>query len=284
MTVFQELYQFFEAGLKDILTTREIQDCWRAVKEDLLLPLQADGAAAKEYNTIPKTVKEAVQQIQSGTPIQYITKTVYFYGLQFRSDKRALIPRPETEELTHWALQDIQSSTERPMSILDVGTGSGCIPIVLKKKHPSHKVSGIDISRDALSLAAENAKAHKVDILLMEANILEWEKNLLRQHQWDIIVSNPPYIPYSERDHMDASVIYHEPSAALFVPDHDPLLFYKTIMAYGKEHLKKGGRIYFECNEFNASEVRQHAIELGYQKVSVKKDLQGKQRMVRMEL
>jgi len=242
MLVIQELYHFFKKHLQLHFTLEEIDHFWRSIKEDILMEkwnFQPDESLYKQYE---EQIYQITKALIKGQPLQHITTFEYFYGYRFRTDARALIPRPETEELTHWVLQDLAEYPDPFLRIVDIGTGTGCIPVVIKKKAPEHELTGIDISPDALELARVNASMHGAPIQFLEADILNWKDTSLSQENWDIIVSNPPYIPYKERHLMSEPVILHEPEVALFVPDEDPLLFYRTILEYGVNHLNRLGR------------------------------------------
>ncbi len=282
MSVIQELYQFFEQELENCFTRQEKQNIWRAVKEDIVMVTMPMEAGSKAYLQMKATLKEIADNLCNGVPLQYASAHTYFYGLKLRTDRRALIPRPETEELTDWVITDIKQRREVPHKLLDIGTGTGCIAIAIRANTNIQEIYGIDISTEAIALAKENAACHNVSISFLEANILEWEKNFLNNKKWDIIVSNPPYIPYRERHLVDASVLSHEPSIALFVSDDDPLLFYRRIMQYATGHLYPGAAIYFECNEYNAPELEYLASSMGFVEIQIRKDMQHKQRMIKM--
>lgn len=215
-------------------------------------------------------------QLQTQKPLQYILGQADFYGLKFKVDSRVLIPRPETEELVEWVLESLPNKHQR---ILDIGTGSGCIPITLKKKLPAAEVYGLDVSTDALELAQENAVLNQVTVDWIEADILQ-EKSWPGLGTFDRIISNPPYIPFQEEALMPAQVTQYEPHLALFVANDDPLLFYRKIVELSQRHLNTGGFLFFECNEYNASEVKALFKETIWT-VVLRQDLSGKDRMIR---
>ncbi len=280
MSVFQELYQFFKVALQPTYSQREIEQMWRALKEDVLLRKPSNILPTKENVDPEALIGKMVSALKKGCPIQYVTGVSYFMGIRMVSDHRALIPRPETEELTHWAITDIKKTSDGILRILDIGTGSGCIAIALKKRFPKMDVFGIDISQNALSLARENATLLRLDVTFKKLDILDYEKNELNDKKWDIILSNPPYIPYRESHKIGTSVLEYEPHQALFVEDHSPLIFYQTIYGYAQQHLNSGGRIYLECNEFNAKEVHQLFNTTSFTSVQLRADMQGKPRMI----
>ena len=222
------------------------------------------------------SLEDALLQLKRKVPVQYVIGHAWFAGLSFRVNPAVLIPRPETEELVQEAIGFIQSGNKK--KVVDIGTGSGCIPISIKKQLPDVSVSAIDISEAALAVAGENALLNHVAI--------EWiQKDFLQQEEWstlpvyDVIISNPPYIPEAEKEMLDENVTAHEPHLALFVPDNDALIFYERIAAFAKEHLAAGGSIFMETHEGLANNVAGHFINNGYNAV-VKKDINGNNRMV----
>jgi len=225
-----------------------------------------------------------LNDLQIGKPIQHILAEAHFYGLVFKVNENVLIPRPETEELVEWIISDCNkwlavdslTSSEKP-SILDIGTGSGCIPITLKKHLPYAKVSSLDISPEAIIVAKQNARQIGVEINFIEADILHFKY----EEKFDIIVSNPPYITYLEKEDMHHNVLLHEPHLALFVSDDNPLLFYKAIAAFAQTNLKPGGQLYFEINEYLGKETIEMLQDKGFINIELRQDMQGKDRMVR---
>ena len=214
----------------------------------------------------------------TGMPVQYVLGEAWFKGRKFTVSDAVLIPRPETEELVEWVLQEANRNKQTAPHILDIGTGSGCIAISLKKDLPSASVAACDISKEALIIAKQNAEIHNTSILLIQANILN-EKDQTNFNNLDIIVSNPPYIPVSEADLLPKHVKEFEPSIALFV-QQDPLEFYKVIAEFGLKKLNEAGRLYVEVHEEYAKEVQQLIIAKGYRECVIRKDMQGKERMV----
>ena len=214
-----------------------------------------------------------------GEPVQYVVGQAAFFGQMFRVGPAVLIPRQETEELVDWALQILKNGHSASPKILDIGTGSGCIPIILKQKCPQAEISATDISHDALEVATENARLHDVSVYFQANNILDRD-GWATFPMFDLIVSNPPYIPRSEAELMPDWVKDHEPHLALFVLDEQPLLFYETIADFALEKLQPGGTLLFECNEFNAKKVHHLLFEKGFSGVELRHDLFGKPRMV----
>ena len=226
-----------------------------------------------------ETCKEA---LQSGRPVQYVIGSSWFQDMLFKVDERVLIPRPETEELVelikeHYA----QKSQEQKNNfrIIDIGTGSGCIAISLKKRFPSWEVWALDKSKKAIALASENGKLLDADISFVELDILSEAKNDSLP-AYNAIVSNPPYIPKNEERELHKHVREHEPHEALFVTNQDPLQFYKAIIDFSSHHLLRGGMIFFETHESYAASVKQLMEEHDFEEVQVKKDMQGKDRIV----
>lgn len=224
---------------------------------------------------------EIIDALQSLQPIQYILKEAWFYNERFYVDSNVLIPRPETEELVHWIINDYKTSVA-PVKILDIGTGSGCIPITLKRNITKAEAWGCDVSFDALAIAKKNADNLETELNFVWLDFLD-KKNWEQLPVFDIIVSNPPYIPEINAAKMDANVLKFEPSIALFVPDEEPLLFYNAIAAFGKTHLAKDGKIYMEIHEDFGQAVTSLFTTNGYH-CELKKDMQQKDRMIKSGL
>jgi release factor glutamine methyltransferase len=233
-----------------------------------------DGAELTDSEKI--RVKEVVERLKNGEPVQYVLGKAEFCGMNLKVNPGVLIPRPETEEMVQWL---VTSTIRLPEKILDIGTGSGCIALALKKAFPEARVSGCDISEQALSVARENAALHRLEIHFFVSDILRWsgKENWVKQ---DLIVSNPPYITLVEKKCMVSNVLDFEPHLALFVPDEDPLLFYRNIAEFSLLWLKPGGRLVFEINELYGSEVVRLLRENGFFGIELRKDLRGKERMI----
>ena len=219
-------------------------------------------------------------RLQRMEPIQYIFEECEFYGLTFGVNPAVLIPRPETEELVEWIVSDCVGTSGK---LLDIGTGSGCIAVATARFLESFQVSAIDISRDALTVAQKNAQKNGSHIHWIEGDILQ-PGNLEFIDTFDVIASNPPYICESKKRQMARNVLEYEPSTALFVPDNDPLIFYKAIASFGKKHLNKTGWLYLEINETLGQETVDLLISSGYEKVELRKDISGKNRMIRAKM
>lgn len=224
-------------------------------------------------------LERAVARIEQMEPIQYVLGEAWFCGRSFIVDESVLIPRPETEWLVERAGEVVSAMDVSSPRILDIGTGSGCIAVSLKKALPDAYVEAWDISEAALAIAKKNAKTLGADVAFRVRDALAVKDiDDPIQCKWDIIVSNPPYICDSERKDMEANVLEHEPATALFVPDADPLLFYKAIADYGKETLSQNGHLLFECNTRYAQATAEMMQEVGYEETEVADDCFGKPR------
>ncbi|SDM78727.1 release factor glutamine methyltransferase [Daejeonella rubra] len=227
-----------------------------------------------------------LEQLIQGRPLQYILGETEFYDLIFKVNPDVLIPRPETEELVDWALitiRAINGETE-VLKILDIGTGSACIPVSIKKYIPLADITAIDISESALNTARQNADLNQTDINFVHDDILKPSNLELINTKYDLILSNPPYVTNSEKEQMLDNVLKHEPHTALFVPDIDPLLFYRAIADFALNHLKKNGFLFLEINEKFGQETVKLLNEKGFIEVELRQDMGGKDRMIRAVL
>jgi release factor glutamine methyltransferase len=223
-----------------------------------------------------QVIDSFIEKLKKNVPIQYILGETEFYGLMFTVNESVLIPRPETEELVDWIRTE--NDTKAKLQMLDIGTGSGCIAISLKHEFPNADVDAFDISGKALEAAKVNAKRNDVSVKFSKVDILNSDEFL---QQWDIIVSNPPYIPELEKVDIQPNVLDYEPHLALFVPDNDPLLFYRRIAEMAMKQLNPGGKLYFEIHRAAGEACLQLLIELGFTDVELRKDISGNDRMVR---
>ena len=219
----------------------------------------------------------ALSQLKFQKPIQHIIGFTEFMDLKFMVGPEVLIPRPETEELVRWILNDYQEISNKSLRILDIGTGSGCISISLAKNLKNAKVSALDISPDALEMAETNAKTNGVTIDFFQADILQVEI----QSQFDIIVSNPPYVRVLEKEEMSTNVLAYEPEIALFVSDKDPLVFYRAIAAIAEKSLTKNGSLYLEINQYLRKEMVNLLEKYTFKNIELRKDIFGNDRMVK---
>ena len=247
-----------------------------------------------------KWYNEAIARLQNNEPLQHILGYSEFYGRKFKSDRRALVPRPETEELVDWIVNSIHNSQfiihnslETPsqtlpknLNILDIGTGTGCIALSLAKELPFAKATALDISTEALSLARENAEILEVNnVDFIEGDILNIEmQNIASLQKYTVIVSNPPYVRECEKVEMEANVLDYDPHTALFVSDEDPLIFYRSIAEFALTHLEEGGALYFEINQYLGRETCDLLIAMGYKNVELREDINGNARMVKATL
>lgn len=227
-----------------------------------------------------KILDEALGKLLQHYPVQYLLGETVFYNLILKVNNAVLIPRPETEELVHWIINDLkETATDKKYSILEIGCGSGCIAIALQKNLPGTTITAIDISEVALAVAIENSKINNASIDFLLVDFLD-ESEWMKLPKVDIIVSNPPYIPVAEKNMLDKNVTHFEPHTALFVPDKSPLLFYEKIANFAKSNLKKSGIIYVETHEDFAAATAA-VFSTIFKDVILKKDLLGKNRMVK---
>ena len=241
--------------------------------------LELYGGKDKEISGKRRDVlDEMIRRLKKNEPIQYIIGVESFCGLTFEVNPSVLIPRPETQELVGWIVGDCEG--KEACRILDIGTGSGCIPVSLAHRLPKAELESWDISEDALQVARRNAERNGVEVLFRQKDVLKASPDEAR---YDVIVSNPPYIAEKEKVDMEANVLDWEPSIALFVPDEDPLLFYRTIAQLGCRMLKEGGALYFEINRAYGQETIQMLEAMGYKEIELRKDSWGNDRMMKAE-
>lgn len=271
----RELFKNYKQKLSDLYSPDEAASQVQWLFEHFLGISRKDLLLDKKILVIPGKIELAMSQLIMGTPIQYVLGVAPFYGRDFQVTPHVLIPRFETEELVHLIIQE---NTVAAPSILDVGTGSGCIPITLSLELPKSRVVGIDISPEALGVAVGNAQSLNASLDFHQVDVLREE---LPSGPWDIIVSNPPYVRHLEKAAMHKNVTDYEPALALFVPDGDPLLFYRVITQKAVHKLNPGGTLYFEINEAFGRETKQLLEKEGLTEVQIHLDLQGKDRIVR---
>ena len=227
-----------------------------------------------------KPIIEALESLKKEIPVQYILGEMEFFGLPFKVNKDVLIPRPETEELVAWIIKKSKAiqPSNKSLTILDVGTGSGCIAISLAKNISDAKVYGLDVSKQALKVAEQNAQINNVEVSFIEGDILDNELNL--RYKFDIIVSNPPYVREQEKHKMKANVLNYEPHIALFVTDENPLQFYDAIGKFAVNNLRPNGRLFFEINEYFGSGMIQLLNHYRFKNIELKQDIFKKDRMI----
>lgn len=269
----QEISKYYEDNEASSITYLLLEDFFNITKQDVITkkPVDLDKSHIEEMTATLKRVKNM-------EPVQYIIGKADFYGRKFIVNPAVLIPRPETEELVDLVVRENKSSG---LTVLDIGTGSGCIAISLQLHLKEATVFGLDISPQALKVAEENAVLNNASVRWMEKDILNSAVDL---QELDLIVSNPPYVRKKESKLMSKNVLKYEPQIALFVPDKDPLIFYKKIIHQAQELLKDKGKLYFEINEAYGQELKQYMEENGFSEVDIFEDFQGKERMVRGHL
>lgn len=227
-----------------------------------------------------------LEQLQLEIPIQYLLGKTSFYGLDFEVNSNVLIPRPETEELVDWIVQSTRhevrdtksDDVRRRIKILDIGTGSGCIAVSLAKNIPNAQLFAIDVSKKALATAQKNAEINAVEVTLIERNILETED---LEQQFDIIVSNPPYVRELEKEEIKKNVLDNEPHLALFVKDNDALVFYNKIAELAQKNLSHNGELFFEINQYLGNEMMELLEKMEFKNIELRKDIYGNDRMIR---
>ena len=278
MTI-KALKEFFQDELGRIYPKEEILSFFYLLSEAYLSKSRIDLALTPilEVNPDQETsFLKALEQLKMEYPIQYIIGYTEFMDLVFEVNEQVLIPRPETEELIRWTLASTSKKTNN--TILDIGTGSGCIPIVLAKHLPESSIEAIDVSATALEVATRNARRHEVVINFIQNDILKMDT---LQNDYDIIVSNPPYVRESEKKLMRDNVLRYEPDLALYVSDTDPLLFYKQIAKLAAKGLKPNGYLYFEINQYLGAALCELLESLDFKNIELKKDIYGADRMIR---
>lgn len=281
----KDIQDIFHKELDAIYGKNEVDSFFFIVTDEYLgLPrlafsLQPDFTVTKEEE---QPLFEALSKLKLEQPIQYILGKTEFYGLPFKVNEHTLIPRPETEELVDWIVTE-SSKSNKPLNILDIGTGTGCIAISLLKNVKNAQVFALDVSKDALIIAEENSKINEVDVQFINADILNEERwnSVFKGLNFDIIVSNPPYVRHLEKAEIKKNVLDYEPSLALFVEDNDALLFYRSITNFSKEYLKNDGRLFFEINQYLGNEMVQLLENNGFKAIQLKKDIFGNDRMIR---
>ncbi|AGW86088.1 Protein methyltransferase hemK-like protein [Blattabacterium sp. (Nauphoeta cinerea)] len=288
MISFDKFYRIFQNTLQDLYTEpKEIESIFFLLTTHILkcdkttILLRLSRKEKINFFTYEKLIKK-LWELKKNRPIQYVIGQAYFWGMKFIVNEKVFIPRPETEELVYWILQD-HKNCNYPVQVFDIGTGSGCISITLKKKKPeiSH-IHAIDFDQKALDIAHKNAKLHNVKISLKNIDILKNEiPSNMNKNFVHIIVSNPPYVKLSEKKLLHPNIVQYEPYQALFVPDEDPLIFYKKISFWIQKRLTGIIYVYFEINQFIYSDIIDLLKKRGFLNIEIRKDFQGFFRMVR---
>lgn len=270
----------FINALNDIYPSLEIESFYKILLQHFKISqidIALNPATELKADEL-KFMDEAIIQLKKEIPIQYIIGETEFFGLTFKVNKNVLIPRPETEELVQWIINDFKNNQQKKLTILDIGTGSGCIAISLAKNLPQAKVFAIDVSEEALKVARENAHLNNVSIEFLKINILEEQK---LSEQFDIIVSNPPYVRLQEQHQMKKNVLDFEPEIALFVDDENPLIFYDKMASLAKNYLTKNGQLYFEINQYLGTEMIELLKKYDFKTIELKKDFYEVDRMIK---
>jgi len=281
----QEIKNIFHQELDRIYGHEEVNSFFYLVIEHYLklerfvLALQPKLIISKEEE---QPLFEALSKLKLQHPIQYILGTAHFMNMDLSVDDNVLIPRPETEELVRWIIHEVQGNkykvqSDASLRILDIGTGSGCIAIALAKNIINSEVFALDISSEALKVAQKNADQNEVDVTFIEGDILNYDE----EYEFDIIVSNPPYVRNLEKKEMQDNVLKHEPHVALFVADDNPLMFYKAIAEFASKHLSENGKLFLEINQYLGKETKVLLKEHNFSEIELRKDIFEKDRMIR---
>jgi len=270
----------FIASLSPVYDALEAESFFYLILENKMNKRRIDLALDPELSLDPEQLEVwnfILIQLLQEVPIQYLLGSTNFFGLDFEVNESVLIPRPETEELVDWILENSKHQPLKEFKVIDVGTGSGCIAIALAKNIAQAQVAAIDVSEKALEVARKNALLNGVEVTFINQNILETDD---LNAQFDIIVSNPPYVRNLEKAEIKKNVLEHEPHLALFVDDNDALLFYRKIAALARTNLKENGKLYFEINQYLGKEMIGLLTSMGFVDVELRKDIYGNDRMI----
>jgi len=272
--ILKQLRIIYEEGEASQITDWVMEKITGSIKTERMLYKNAALTTDEEVQ-----LKNYTQKLLQNEPVQYVLNESWFCGFKFYVDNNVLIPRPETEELVEWIITNCKFPVDQ-LKILDIGSGSGCIPISLKRRIRKAEIWSCDISSGALEVAKRNAASLGVEVNFIQLDFLD--SNTWNQlPSFDIIVSNPPYIPGKDKETMQPNVLQYEPATALFVPDNDPLVFYKAIAEFGKTHLNKKGAIYLEIHEYSGESITK-LLQTNNYFSEIKKDMQGKERMIKV--
>ncbi|MFY0482432.1 peptide chain release factor N(5)-glutamine methyltransferase [Flavobacterium sp. PLA-1-15] len=278
----KEYRTYFIEQLQSIYDVMEAESFFHLILEEKHQMKRIDLALNPDFSFSEEQIEDwdlILAELKKEIPIQYILGNTEFFGLKFKVNGNVLIPRPETEELVEWIIQeDLKIQRFKDLKILDIGTGSGCIAISLAKNIPNAKVYAIDVSPNALKTATENAEINQVEVVFLEKNILETND---LEMQFDIIVSNPPYVRNLEKEEIKKNVLDNEPHLALFVEDSDALIFYRKIAELATKNLNEEGRLYFEINQYLGEEMIELLHNKGFQDIELRKDIYDNDRMTK---
>jgi release factor glutamine methyltransferase len=276
-----EIRNRFKSELSTIYDEKEIESFFYIILESFHCLKRIDLAMQPDLEVDKEQLDRwgsVLSDLKMCKPIQYILEEAHFYGLNFKVNENVLIPRPETEELVEWIIsQNKDTVNAASLTLLDIGTGSGCIPIALAKHIPNAIVHSIDVSEKALEVAKRNAVMHHADVKFIHQDILETENLPVK---YDIIVSNPPYVRNLEKTEINKNVLDYEPHLALFVADDDALLFYRKIAQLAQKSLTEKGQLYFEINQYLGNQMVELLESLGFKNIELRKDVYGNDRMI----
>ena len=298
--ILKEFRTHFNEALSNIYPKTEIDTFFFILIEEKLDLQRIDTVLKPDFLISDEILSELnliIGRLKNEEPLQYILGETEFYGLPFKVNKHTLIPRPETEELVEWVINEvtelqnykvaklkttvISNEVEKSIKILDIGTGTGCIPISIAKNLNNIEVTAIDIATEALKIAKENEILNNVEVQFLEKDILKAE---CLPQQFDIIISNPPYVRELEKFEIKNNVLENEPHLALFVDDENPLIFYSKIADLAKNHLTKNGLLFFEINQYLGKETVEMLQQKGFKNIELKKDLFGNDRMIKTNI
>lgn len=284
MNNIDEVYSGFVEQLKTIYDERESNNIADWIFENITGVKKLDRITDKQRvlnNSTIQKLGNVLQQLLTHKPVQYVLGEAWFYKMKLKVNEHVLIPRPETEELVEWVVAEIRNKkvSDSSFTIVDIGTGSGCIAIALKKELPDAGIFAIDVSNDALQLAKQNATDQNVNINFLQLDFLN-EKDWETLPSFNIIVSNPPYIPENEKNKLGKNVVDYEPHIALFVTENDPFIFYKKMASFAEKHLKEKGKTFVEVHEDYSNEVQQIFAKKNFT-TEIKKDIYGRDRMIK---
>ncbi|WP_336836069.1 peptide chain release factor N(5)-glutamine methyltransferase [Sphingobacterium siyangense] len=280
MKILQDFELLFQHELQELYDEDEIKAIFLVVVAEKFKLNRTNYQLRKTaiVNEADKAeVLSILQDLKKHRPIQYILNKADFYGEVFQVNESVLIPRQETEELVDLIIKNHKSS--QSLKIIDIGTGSGCIPIILSKHLINSQVTTMDISKEAIKTAQENARNLKTQVQFINADIFEWEY-IFSDQQYNIIVSNPPYITPGEKQHMNQNVLAYEPELALFIEESAPLIFYDVISSFALKHLAPDGDLYFEINQYLGAEMKELMVKKGFEQVKLIKDINGADRII----
>ena len=275
-----EIVTYYQEKLSELYPSNEIKNITEMMFEHFMgwdkMTLRSNSKSSLSESEL-LLFHQALKRLSKNEPVQHITGKVEFYSLPFKVNKHVLIPRPETEELVDLVIKECSGSE----TILDIGTGTGCIPISLKKQLKNTIVYGVDVSEDALVVARDNAVLNSTEVTFVKEDVLQMSsiENSIKKG-FDVIISNPPYITNSEKRLMNENVLIFEPHVALFVDDDEPLLFYDKIGHLAYDNLSSGGKLYFEINEHYANQTMTLLKSIGFSDIRILKDLQNKDRII----